>query len=348
MYVRGMNPDFGFFFATTTLIIAVLTAIKVYNWWTKPLLWFDPLSPFSRQLITTAEEYGAKTTVTAFEWSGANSVMHRHRAAEQLADYLRREHKKYPYSEQIVVAHSHGGNLASALDRLTTTSLPLLVTLATPFVSIVASPLKAERHETTRQVVYIASFFCGVPLIGLLGTLFGVLPGGGGFTGLLVFLVFMLIIFLFAMIVGRLLISLFGLRKNGQKVNRIVAATATTNLLEHGLLRHLVLRAIDDEASLTLAAGAIGNRLTLFFSSILMSLTGIVSSLWIIWVLVAVLLFLAGKIEFFAFVFGSEFSVFFWGIPALASIVCILLFVLSGAFKMVYGRDYCLAHYNVQ
>lgn len=32
MYVSGMNPDFGFFFATTTLIIAVPTAIKVYNW----------------------------------------------------------------------------------------------------------------------------------------------------------------------------------------------------------------------------------------------------------------------------------------------------------------------------
>src|SRR3979411_32160 len=32
MYVSGMNPKFGFFFATTTLIIAVPTAIKVYNW----------------------------------------------------------------------------------------------------------------------------------------------------------------------------------------------------------------------------------------------------------------------------------------------------------------------------
>ena len=32
MYVSGMNPLFGFFFATTTLIIAVPTAIKVYNW----------------------------------------------------------------------------------------------------------------------------------------------------------------------------------------------------------------------------------------------------------------------------------------------------------------------------
>ena len=32
MYVAGMNPYFGFFFATTTLIIAVPTAIKVYNW----------------------------------------------------------------------------------------------------------------------------------------------------------------------------------------------------------------------------------------------------------------------------------------------------------------------------
>ena len=32
MYVSGMDPWFGFFFATTTLIIAVPTAIKVYNW----------------------------------------------------------------------------------------------------------------------------------------------------------------------------------------------------------------------------------------------------------------------------------------------------------------------------
>ena len=32
MFVCGMSPWFGFFFATSTLIIAVPTAIKVYNW----------------------------------------------------------------------------------------------------------------------------------------------------------------------------------------------------------------------------------------------------------------------------------------------------------------------------
>ena len=32
MYVSWMNPFFGYFFATTTLIIAVPTALKVYNW----------------------------------------------------------------------------------------------------------------------------------------------------------------------------------------------------------------------------------------------------------------------------------------------------------------------------
>src|SRR6202021_2538592 len=32
MYVSRINPRFGFFFATTTLIIAIPTAIKVYNW----------------------------------------------------------------------------------------------------------------------------------------------------------------------------------------------------------------------------------------------------------------------------------------------------------------------------
>jgi cytochrome c oxidase subunit 1 len=32
LFVAGMNPVLGFFFATTTLIIAIPTAIKVYNW----------------------------------------------------------------------------------------------------------------------------------------------------------------------------------------------------------------------------------------------------------------------------------------------------------------------------
>ncbi|MES2152512.1 MAG: cbb3-type cytochrome c oxidase subunit I [Pseudomonadota bacterium] len=32
MYVSGMHPYFGFFFATTTLVIAIPTALKVYNW----------------------------------------------------------------------------------------------------------------------------------------------------------------------------------------------------------------------------------------------------------------------------------------------------------------------------
>src|SRR5947208_3056582 len=32
MYVSGLHPKFGFFFATTTLIIAIPTAIKVYTW----------------------------------------------------------------------------------------------------------------------------------------------------------------------------------------------------------------------------------------------------------------------------------------------------------------------------
>ena len=32
LYVAGMHPLFGFFFAITTLIIAIPTALKVYNW----------------------------------------------------------------------------------------------------------------------------------------------------------------------------------------------------------------------------------------------------------------------------------------------------------------------------
>src|SRR5262249_27317480 len=101
-------------------------------------LWSDSRSSFSKQLIALAEQFDADITVTPFNWRGANSIIRRDRAAESLAEFLRHEHGEFPDSIQIVIAHSHGGNLAlRAFERLAKVQpLPLLVTLATPFMSI--------------------------------------------------------------------------------------------------------------------------------------------------------------------------------------------------------------------
>src|SRR3979411_2117729 len=45
MFIAGMNPYFGFFFATTTLIIAIPTALKVYNWVLTLWRGENPLTP---------------------------------------------------------------------------------------------------------------------------------------------------------------------------------------------------------------------------------------------------------------------------------------------------------------
>ena len=66
MYVSGMNPYFGFFFATTTLIIAVPTAIKVvvakkkpkagcmpltYMWWAQTTKLRPPMATMAHTIM---------------------------------------------------------------------------------------------------------------------------------------------------------------------------------------------------------------------------------------------------------------------------------------------------------
>ena len=252
--------------------------------------------------------------------------MHRERAAERLADDLRCEHKDYLHSIQIVVAHSHGGNLAlRAFDGLAKNSLPLLVTLATPFVSVVATPLTAVRRQATTNVVLFGALFVTTALVSVIGASQFISAWQATVIG--------------AFLAG-LLVYLFGLHKNRKNEQRLIAATTTRNLLKYGSLQHLVLRSIDDEAALTLAAGAIGNRIALLCSYII---TTLLSAIMVPYFVFA----------FFTITFGSFFpqlqffvhqipdfillsiEIFAFGAP----VVCIFLLVLSGAFKMVYGRE---------
>jgi hypothetical protein len=107
--------------------------------------WFEGGSPFLARLSDELSDIPHK--ITPLLWSGANSIFERDKTARVLADYLSAEHIEHPQATQLVIAHSHGGNVAlralyhlqkrdaSQLDGADSAN-PLVVTLATPFIEV--------------------------------------------------------------------------------------------------------------------------------------------------------------------------------------------------------------------
>jgi hypothetical protein len=101
-------------------------------------LWFEEGSPFLTRLSTELGDIPHK--ITPLLWSGANSIFVRDKTAHVLAEYLSAEHIEHPQAAQLVIAHSHGGNIALRalyhLRKLNGSQFvnPFVVTLATPFI----------------------------------------------------------------------------------------------------------------------------------------------------------------------------------------------------------------------
>src|SRR5215471_17572879 len=113
--------------------------------WEAPPFWFEEGSFFLDRLSTELHDIPHK--ITSRLWSGANSIRVRDETAHVLAEYLSAEHAEHPQATQLVIAHSHGGNIAlRALHHLGQREVsqpcgaeganPLVVTLATPFIEI--------------------------------------------------------------------------------------------------------------------------------------------------------------------------------------------------------------------
>src|SRR5215468_3962074 len=106
----------------------------------RPPFWFEERSPFLAHL--SAELGDIPQKIKPLLWSGANSIFVRDKTAYVLAEHLSAEHAEHPQATQLVIAHSHGGNIAlRALNHLqkheeAKSSNPLVVTLAAPFIEI--------------------------------------------------------------------------------------------------------------------------------------------------------------------------------------------------------------------
>jgi hypothetical protein len=126
--------------------------------------WFDDGSDFRRAI--EADVPGIQWRV--FRWSGANSEIERRKAARQFADALRSEIDVAREACHVVIAHSHGGNVAlwglGLLDETKRNQVAGLATMGTPFLHFAARTLSALEFFYLRLIfggkLILFAIFC--------------------------------------------------------------------------------------------------------------------------------------------------------------------------------------------
>ena len=107
--------------------------------------WIQPDSALAHRV---KKSLGIETEVFPFQWSGANSHAARRIAGNELAQKIRDFSRKSPQKSQYIIAHSHGGNVASyALsDAEVSSKVAAMVCLGTPFIKAHARDLAGAQR----------------------------------------------------------------------------------------------------------------------------------------------------------------------------------------------------------
>ena len=180
----------------------------------------------------------------------------------ELANKLRKQAEHCSSRTRLVIAHSHGGNVAMrALHHLRDEKEPiLLVTLATPFIQLFLQYPESPASKTYKRLaILVAGVVVALSAFGLV-VQFGT-PGGERS----VLLGALYVLLAFFGLFGTPWVLLGGgwwsSQERSQRVARLFRACMTPpgKLAPH---RFLILRGIEDEAGLTLAVGAFGARLS--------------------------------------------------------------------------------------
>jgi len=311
--------------------------------------WFTAGSDFRKALAGALNKHRFSFSIYSFLWSGANSVRERDKAAHELAEHLRAKQLENSDSTQVVIGHSHGGNVAlRALDQpeLNQENI-LLATIATPFVEILRSklsPKETQRLLISLLIVTIVFFLFPFHYFIIMKLLIN--KQITEFTSIIIVMSFFLV---FALLF-RPLVSTWGAKRSA-KIDELCKLTS----LSSSIRRHplLILRALDDEASLVLAAGAIGNRLSALIGSwsyriflFLMMLLGVPLLLFALFYLTIEVFrfesFIVRVQNFLGPLFGSWVPPYFTTLGwlfVLGLIALIAFLLLPGAFKSVYGKE---------
>jgi len=300
-----------------------------------PPFWFEEGNPFLARL--SAELGDIPHKITRLLWTGKNSIRARDETSHVLAERLSAEHAEHPEeATQLIIAHSHGGNIAlRALHLLHQPDAsrlchadgadPLVVTLATPFVEVHHADFGAVPN-LVRAALFIALWMPSWVLAKAFFTMdeFGtpLLIGGavtlvfGGFSWWYCF-------------------SKIAARRRQNHVEILRTATRLGEIVSPQAQRLLIIRAIDDEASLVLAFSKIANS---FISR------AIRYTRWIIFGPISAILLSVFVIKFFKLSFEQEDMLkrqewYEDAIQVVFSALILFLFGLLSVARSAHGRE---------
>jgi hypothetical protein len=318
------------------------------GWRKKIPLWFEPNSEFRQELCKAL--YGMEVTIEVLAWSGSNSVVARYKAAVNLARQISTNLNLYPDHRHLVIAHSHGGNIAlKAMDIAGSQAFQVrLVTVATPFLQIHSNALFA-RFRLASLAIYIppatfclvyAGYFAYLCSLGPIPPL----PTDFFFVNLMVSLGLLIAFGIPAARHARGLIrDLRSKTDRNDYINKLVRLTNYKVNRGHYIL---VLRGVYDEASIALGVGALTAAVSQFISRYLplMALLNFAYQL---------------VITSFAVMVGSEwvhprdpnrftegpgddpvvFAISVLSVPVLISCVLIGIKLVAACGRLVFGRE---------
>jgi pimeloyl-ACP methyl ester carboxylesterase len=219
--------------------------------------WCRPDSLFVDRLLGEFEERipTVSTSITPVAWCGSNSILCRAKAADDLKRQIETLGTDSPI---LIIGHSHGGNVVlQASSKIRDLSNIYVCTLATPFFRLF------ESDRTFAGAAPLLRILCTAACM-LAATL---LVANEVVDDVIIILLMFLAAIVFGWIGGNLLYKLLiNPAPKNITPTRWQSRTRTlceATLFDARLLRNhlLVLRGIDDEAGLSLAAGAVANRL---------------------------------------------------------------------------------------
>jgi hypothetical protein len=293
--------------------------------------WFEEGSHFCVSLGAALKNASLEWPIRAFLWSGANSVHARDISAKALSDHLRNELQDDTDARAVIIAHSHGGNLAlRALQHLNSMAGQIkVVTLATPFLRVFAHR-SSQLSFVPAQLVYAAifttlffSYRVGIIWIMVAIGLSDIEVENWDYLGIVI-----------ASVLG-IGTSNFAAQWLLATLTNMQAALAIEEEASYdtkGLVgRVLVIRGVDDEASLSLAAGSVGSRLSYLV------LVGVIPAIWLV-TSILLLLPMVGPLFFFqGESLMSKFHLVIFGAMFLAPLFLVLPGVIKSA---VFGREF--------
>lgn len=321
-----------------------------------PPPWFHENSFFRNRLESELRNENIGATFRAFEWSGANSVFHRARAADELSSLLASDPDN---ANSIVIAHSHGGNVAfRAISKLGSRGATIhLITLATPFLRVFPTWSGPGFQDV---IIYFLFAMIAGPVLWLLALAAALesqlqLPL---WADILIFIVVCL-----PLAAAPLLVLLIvnpappsaktRLDRQHTKTQHtktqhtktwawrpfIIAEAANYDSVGPGAPNLLVIRGVDDEAALTLAFGSI----TTAINRVLLRAT---QSRVVL--LVVISLFALGGV-LMTFVIGSKSWLWIdpgriWNLsaalPGILAVAPFILLLVPGIFNSWFGREF--------